>query len=395
MGSSSGKAVAAEMDILIDDHTRFSLPAPSSPPSYCSNSNHPYLANTYMSDFDEEDDEEEEEEKDLGCPEWGSAGIYELGLLLAINRDRGCRVYLASCRRGQDAFKRPVVVKCQDNLIPKNLALVKTEARVLGEIFIKDEKRHPYLPEFIEAFETRESFCVATAYSLGGDLLEFIDRFKRPIPPQAAQRVMGCVYGALDYAHNRGVLHCDVKIENIFIDRPCNTIEDLMYANFILGDWDLAFVTSTYTPESALIVRGSPNYAAPELFARTSNNTAACDSWSCGVVLYGLVCGELPFAVDCGTKVDRVRLANGQYSFRKPATDIPQIRMRELISRHLEVYPRSRITIQEAIHHPWMQMSSVTLGTRSWKRHSYPLAAADRPSEGKRNGQGIKKPPSR
>jgi len=93
---------------------------------------------------------------------------------------------------------------------------------------------------------------------------------------------------------------------------------------------------------------GSPDYAAPEVISGDAYAGPEVDVWSCGVILYTLLCGNLPFDDDNIPDLFR-KIKNGDYSFPSHITDEP----RDLISRMLEVDPLRRMTINEIRRHPW------------------------------------------
>ena len=177
-------------------------------------------------------------------------------------------------------------------------------------------------------------------YVSGGDLYNLIEQRGRITEPEA-RIIFQQIISAVEYCHNNQVTHRDLKPENILLDEQNRVkVGDFGLAN-LMRDGEF-FKTSC----------GSPNYAAPEVLSGTMYCGSEVDIWSCGVVLYALLAGTLPFDE---TRLSALyeKIKTGEYHmpyhFSEP--------VRDLVARMLTVDPIARITTFEIKHHSWFRPS--------------------------------------
>ena len=161
-------------------------------------------------------------------------------------------------------------------------------------------------PQFVARFE-REAQVIASLehprivpvhdYGHEGDLFYLVMRLIEgqtlydrmldgPLPPETAARLVGQIAEALDYAHERGVIHRDLKPNNILLDD---------YDNIYMMDFGLAkLLAATSNLTETGMVLGTPAYMAPEQW-RGDPDDARTDVYALGVILYEMVCGQPPF----------------------------------------------------------------------------------------------------
>ena len=134
---------------------------------------------------------------------------------------------------------------------------------------------------------------------------------------------------AVEYLHSIGITHRDIKPENILLD----------HNNFVkLIDFGLS---SFYQKNEKLMTScGSPCYAAPEMLVEKAYDPLLADIWSCGIVLYAMVCGFLPFE-DKSTKVLYKKIEEGVYEEPKHLSLV----VKGLLKKILQIDPAKRITI--------------------------------------------------
>ena len=135
------------------------------------------------------------------------------------------------------------------------------------------------------------------------------------------------------------VVHRDLKPENLLLDSHSNVkIADFGLSN-VMRDGDLLKTSC-----------GTPNYAAPEVISGQLYAGAEVDVWSCGVILYALLCARLPFYDDHTPNLFK-KIQGGIFTF----PDYLSYECKQLIGSMLVVDPLKRSTIAEIKAHPWLQ----------------------------------------
>ena len=137
-------------------------------------------------------------------------------------------------------------------------------------------------------------------YACGGELFDHIVEQGR-IPEREAAEFFHQIMNGVEYCHSIKVIHRDLKPENLLLDEN----NQIKIADFGLGN---------VVPESGLLQTacGSPCYAAPEMVAGHEYDGEGSDMWSCGVILFALVCGYLPFE-DPNTSLLYKKIMKGRY----------------------------------------------------------------------------------
>jgi hypothetical protein len=177
---------------------------------------------------------------------------------------------------------------------------------------------------------------IVLEYVSGGELYNSIERRGR-FPESEARRYFQQIISAIGYCHAHLVSHRDIKPENILLDDQNNVkIGDFGLSN-VMRDGQF-FKTSC----------GSPNYAAPEVITGSAYCGPEADVWSCGVVLYALLAGALPFD-DANMSVLFSKIKAAQYHLPHFFSDL----VKDLLVRILNPDPIARITIPQIERHPW------------------------------------------
>ena len=136
---------------------------------------------------------------------------------------------------------------------------------------------------FFKVMETDTMIYIVTEYAARGDIFDYLVTNGKMSEPEARHKFVQIV-SAVKYCHSHGVVHRDLKAENLLLDSESNIkLADFGFSNYYKDDCLL----STWC--------GSPPYAAPELFEGKKYIGPKADIWSLGVVLYVLVSGMLPF----------------------------------------------------------------------------------------------------
>lgn len=133
-----------------------------------------------------------------------------------------------------------------------------------------------------EVISTERHIIIVLEY-VGGELFDFIVNNGRMAEPQA-RRLFQQLISGVDYSHRLKIVHRDLKPENVLLDEEHNVkIADFGLSNIVT---DGEFLDTSC---------GSPNYAAPEVIRGLRYTGPEIDVWSCGVILYVMLCGRLPF----------------------------------------------------------------------------------------------------
>ncbi|XP_031619529.1 serine/threonine-protein kinase SIK3 homolog isoform X2 [Contarinia nasturtii] len=240
------------------------------------------------------------------------------------------------------------VVKLASNIVTKSKVAIKiidktcldddNLAKTYREISILKLLRHPHITRLYEVMESKNMIYLVTEYAPRGEIFDHLVANGRMKEEEAA-RVFAQTVSAVEYCHNKGVVHRDLKAENVLLDNDMNIkLADFGFSN--------TFVQNTYLKTWC----GSPPYAAPEVFLGLEYDGPRADIWSLGVVLYVLVCGALPF--DGATLHDlRSMVVSGKFR-------IPFFMSQDcehLIRHMLVVEPEKRYTLKQISQHRWMQ----------------------------------------
>ncbi|KAL0370839.1 UNVERIFIED_CONTAM: CBL-interacting serine/threonine-protein kinase [Sesamum angustifolium] len=176
--------------------------------------------------------------------------------------------------------------------------------------------------------------------------ISIMSRLRHPQHRQAlrgqSRKYFQQLISAVSYCHARGIYHRDLKPENLLLDEN----EDLK-----VSDFGLSALTDQVQADGLLhTLCGTPAYVAPELLAKRGYDGAKIDVWSCGVILFVLTAGYLPFNDQNLMKLYK-KIYRGE--FRYPKWMSPSLK--RFLSRLLDTNPETRITIDEIKRDPWFK----------------------------------------
>ncbi|KAI0778865.1 snf 1 [Trametes elegans] len=215
------------------------------------------------------------------------------------------------------------------------IAKHRTKTRVQREVEYMRALRHPHIIKLYEVIHTATDIIIVLEYA-GGELFNYIVANGRMSEPQARRFFQQLISG-IEYSHHLKIVHRDLKPENVLLDDDLNVkIADFGLSNEIKdGDF---LKTSC----------GSPNYAAPEVIRGGLYTGPEIDVWSCGVILYVMLCGRLPFEDD-DVQTLFTKISQGVYHLPTYLS----ADAKGLINGMLAVDPVKRITIPEIMQHPF------------------------------------------
>ncbi|XP_014900125.1 NUAK family SNF1-like kinase 2 [Poecilia latipinna] len=204
------------------------------------------------------------------------------------------------------------------------------------EIEIMSSLCHPHIITIYEVFENKDKIVIVMEYASQGDLYDYICD-KKNLSEHEARHFFRQIVSAVHYCHQNGIVHRDLKLENILLDGNGNVkIADFGLSNLYHRD------------EYLQTFCGSPLYASPEIVNGWPYRGPEVDTWSLGVLLYTLVHGTMPFD-GLNHKILVQQISTGSY--RKPNKPSDAC---GLIRWMLMVNPERRATIEEVAGHWWL-----------------------------------------
>ncbi|KAA8542473.1 hypothetical protein F0562_023391 [Nyssa sinensis] len=212
------------------------------------------------------------------------------------------------------------------------------EEKARREIKISRLFVHPHIIRLYEVIETPTDIYVVLEYVKSGELFDYI-ALKGRLHDDEARSFFQQIISGVEYCHRSMVVHRDLKPENLLLDSRGNVkIADFGLSNIMR---DGHFLKTSC---------GSPNYAAPEVISGKLYAGPEVDVWSCGVILYALLCGALPFDDENIPNLYK-KIKAGMYTLPSHLS----AGARDLIPRMLLVDPMKRITIPEIRQHHWFK----------------------------------------
>jgi len=219
-----------------------------------------------------------------------------------------------------------------------------------NEIRIHTEIKHESVVCLYDTCETPKYICLIMELCTGGDVFDLLEKEEHLDEIKAAGMIHQIVT-AVDYIHNRGVVHRDLKLENILIVKDKIKIADFGFATTIKTQKSLMDGTC-----------GSLNYVAPEVLTKKPYSKA-CDLWSIGVILYCMLAGYLPFyefPENGGRPKTFRRIQLGLYDFEDPVWSNVGALAKSVVTGLLTVQVGARLTCEQVAKHQWIRSSANT-----------------------------------
>jgi len=227
----------------------------------------------------------------------------------------------------------------------------KMTKMVLREITVMDACSHPHLVRLYEVVENSQKMHLVMQLAPGRELFTKLSE-QGKLSEQRAKIIFSQISSAVSYMHGQGMIHRDIKAENVFF-----TARDKV----VVGDF--GFATRLDKIEQHLTTFcGSPPYAAPELFQDDHYIGPPVDIWALGILLYFLVTGSMPFKA--GT-VASLKHAILEGVFITPSHVSPTCV--QLISNILKRKPSSRYTMSQIASSPWLQGTTWATEDRGYR----------------------------
>ncbi|KAG0704027.1 Pkinase-domain-containing protein [Suillus ampliporus] len=215
--------------------------------------------------------------------------------------------------------------------IPKAMS-----ASLTREIHHHRQLHHPHVTQMYEVIATESHIWIVTELCFGGELFDYLAE-KGRLSERESSIIFGQLALAVAYLHEKGIVHRDLKLENVLLDERCRVkLGDFGFTR----EYDRGVYMETFC--------GTTGYAAPEMLQGKRYLGPEVDIWSMGVILYCLLTGTLPFDDD-DEAVMKEKVIKGKYEDPEwLSTDA-----RDLIRNILEVDPAKRLTIPQILTSPW------------------------------------------
>ncbi|RLM57688.1 CBL-interacting protein kinase 32 [Panicum miliaceum] len=244
----------------------------------------------------------------------------------------------------------PVAIKILDK---EKVLKHKMVEQIKREISTMKLIKHPNVVRIYEVMGSKTKIYIVLEYATGGELFDIIANHGR-MREDEARRYFQQLINAVDYCHSRGVYHRDLKKSisesKLRYSQPENLLLD-SYGNLKVSDFGLSALSQQIKDDGLLHTTcGTPNYVAPEVLEDQGYDGAMADLWSCGVILFVLLAGYLPFE-DSNLMTLYKKISNAEFTF-PPWTSFPAKR---LLTRILDPNPMTRITIPEILEDEWFK----------------------------------------
>ncbi|CAL9044315.1 CBL-interacting protein kinase 9-like isoform X1 [Musa acuminata AAA Group] len=259
-------------------------------------------------------------------------GKYELGRTLG--EGSFAKVKYARDVRTGNSFAIKILDK-QQVLRHKMVEQIKREISTMKLI------KHPNVVQIYEVMASKTKIYIVLEFVDGGELFDKVANHGK-LKEDEARRYFQQLINAVDYCHSRGVYHRDLKPENLLLDS---------YGTLKVSDFGLSAFAPQIREDGLLHTTcGTPNYVAPEVLNDKGYDGTASDIWSCGVILFVLMAGYLPF--------DEPNLVTLYKKISKAEFLFPawfSSGAKKLITRILDPNPHTRITISNILADEWFK----------------------------------------
>ncbi|EOA12435.1 hypothetical protein CARUB_v10028322mg [Capsella rubella] len=212
--------------------------------------------------------------------------------------------------------------------------------QIKREISVMRIARHPNVVELYEVMATKTRIYFVMEYCKGGELFNKVAKGK--LRDDVAWKYFYQLINAVDFCHSREVYHRDIKPENLLLDDN---------ENLKVSDFGLSALADCKRQDGLLHTTcGTPAYVAPEVINRKGYDGTKADIWSCGVVLFVLLAGYLPFH---DSNLMEMYRKIGKADFKAPSWFAPEVR--RLLCKMLDPNPETRITIARIRESSWFR----------------------------------------
>ncbi|KAF8397136.1 hypothetical protein HHK36_016043 [Tetracentron sinense] len=265
---------------------------------------------------------------------------YELGRLLG--QGTFAKVYYARNLKTNQS----VAIKVIDKEKVLKVGLIE---QIKREISVMRLVRHPNVVQLYEVMASKTKIYFVMEYAKGGEL--FNKLAKGRLKEDVARNYFQQLISAVDFCHSRGVYHRDLKPENLLLDEN---------GNLKVSDFGLSALAESQRQDGLLHTTcGTPAYVSPEVINRKGYDGAKADTWSCGVILFVLMAGYVPFH---DSNLMEMYRKIGKGVFKCPNWFSSEVR--KLLLKILDPNPSTRISIDKIMENSWFRRAFYSKPTK-------------------------------
>lgn len=209
--------------------------------------------------------------------------------------------------------------------------------KIQKEINILKKMRHKNIIQLYEILESRNNLFLVMEFCPKGELFDYIVKKKRLNEVTACKFFQNLIDG-IEYLHSQKIVHRDLKPENLLLDER---------GNLKLSDFGL----STCYQGKIMTPCGTPSYAPPEMLRGEPYVGVKSDVWSCGIILFAMLCGFLPFA-ESKEEIIIEKVVNSDYKI----PDFLSNNAKDMLNKLMEIDPEKRVGIKQIKEHPWFRI---------------------------------------
>ena len=283
-------------------------------------------------------------------------------------------------------IKNPLTIRAMKIIPKENLMEGVDNLKLIDEIQILKKVDHPNIMKIYECFIDKDNFYIISDFCDQGDLLGKLEKLGK-MNEIVVKFLMDQIFNAVAYLHSRNILHGDIKLENIllytasnnkgrrftsinidinhkvdlqreinrtnsFTKRSRNYVNDMLNYEVKLIDFGCSkyFVNKKQKHRKLSGIIGTTLYCSPEVVDDLYDEKS--DEWSCGVLMYILLCGEPPFQGNSEEEIFK-KIKKCEYSFKPKEFNDVSNNCKDLIRKLLEPKKRKRIKASEALRHPF------------------------------------------
>ncbi|XP_071721248.1 CBL-interacting protein kinase 2-like [Rutidosis leptorrhynchoides] len=234
-----------------------------------------------------------------------------------------------------------VAIKVIDKKKVMKVGMMKQIER---EISVMKLVKHPNIIELYEVMASKNKIYFVLELVKDGELFDKVAKGR--LKEDVARKYFQQLICAIGFCHDRGVFHRDLKPENLLLDDE---------GNLKVTDFGLSALAETKRQDGLLHTScGTPAYVAPEVIRQKGYDGAKADIWSCGVVLFVLLAGFLPFHDSNLMEMYR-KIAKGEFNYPNWFPN----EARKLVSKMLDPNPKTRISIKKIMENSWFKKGFV------------------------------------